>query len=158
MKEKYNNCLNLLNKTQDELIMLRKKHASIKQRTSASKITCDDDYDDAIVNNKNNLLLIRTNNNNNSNHWMPPPTNSNSLATEVFCSLAKDYQAKNLSLSKQTSQSSEFIKKVKQKLIKQIPGSNLDSCLQSDSEIDSMNLTSPLMKYLFILKFLITEE
>ena len=40
---------------------------------------------------------------------------------------------------KQASQSSDFIKKVKQKLTRQVPGSHLDSCLQSDSEIEMMN-------------------
>ena len=38
----------------------------------------------------------------------------------------------------QISQSSDFVRKVKEKLTKQLPGSNIDSCFQSDSEIEQM--------------------
>jgi hypothetical protein len=72
---------------------------------------------------------------------------TNSLAAEVFNSLAKDHRAKNSAcLTQQASQSSDFIKKVKQKLTKQLPGSTIDSCLQSDSEIESM-LNNPSLRF-----------
>ena len=143
MKEKYNECLRILSKTQEELNQLRKKHS--KPRTSSTynpqnisiehSITFDSDESIQICNsNLNSANLAR---NLTYSSWMP--SNSNSLASEVFCSLAKDYRAKNSSLLKQASQSSDFIKKVKEKLSKQIPGSNIDSCLPSDSEIDLMN-------------------
>ena len=72
---------------------------------------------------------------------------TNSLAAEVFNCLAKDHRAKNSAcLTQQASQSSDFIKKVKQKLTKQLPGSTIDSCLQSDSEIESM-LNNPSLRF-----------
>lgn len=97
MKEKYNECLKLLSKTQEELTILRKKHN--KQRTSSANFSpkidtyiCDDESTTDHFESRN----VSSINTANSSIWMP--SNSNSLATEVFVSLAKDYQARNSNL------------------------------------------------------------
>ncbi len=152
LKEKYNECLKVLSRTQEELLSVRKRYPN-KQRAStsnkhlsnvvhllnstctqaieSSNLICDDDDFISTNGSENPLSLLNTS----RTHL---PSNSNSLATEVFCSLARDFRAKHNNLSHQANQSSDFIKKVKQKLTKQIPGSsNYDSCLQtSDSEME----------------------
>lgn len=139
MKEKYNECLRVLSKTQEELSQLRKKHHHKPRTSSVFNPANVVSIETVISDEDSSLQLANSTFHTSAAHhgscstWLP--SNSNSLASEMFCSLAKDYRAK---LPKQTSQSSEFVKKVKEKLSKQIPGSNIDSCLPSDSEVDLM--------------------
>lgn len=166
LKEKYNECLKVLSRTQEDLLLVRKRYphrqrasskrfqpniahlfnATCTQAVDASNLICDDDDDNVASNNSedystNNLAhnteLLMNSVNNSHRYDASLPSNSNSLATEMFCSLAKDYRSKN-NLSHQAYQSSDFIKKVKHKLTKQIPGSHIDSCMQSDSEMELM--------------------
>ena len=184
LKQKYNECLKQLNKTEEELVLLRKKtnttptpqtsaaaasataHQMHNRQTSTSQIlasmkslstqqtSCEDEessFADMIESN----AVIST---------RMTAANSNSFATELFCSLARDYRAKNLYVTfndvfsfalsfdqivtfypslrhTQASQSSDFVRKVKAKLVRQIPGSshlNNDQ-LQSDSEAELFN-------------------
>jgi chromosome segregation ATPase len=159
LKEKYNECLSLLNKTQEELAQLRRKAGSggrsltaktaasihsedeklaSREAATASSVYIDDDetstYDletsfkpSVFLNNKHSSMY---------SPWMT--TNSNSLAAELFSSMAKEFRFQNTNMPQQVSQSSDFIRKVKQKLTKTLPGSsNIDS-MQSDSEVEMM--------------------
>ena len=150
LKEKYNECLKVLTRTQEELSSLRKKNVSSKQRNTAtlstsinnmqnvniesSSVVCDDETIEPIG--ATSARSRQAKGSSMYSAWIPP--NSNSLATEVFCSLAKDFRSKNSNLPQQTSQSSEFVKKVKQKITKRIPGNISDYNMQSDSEIELM--------------------
>ena len=44
MKERYNECLQILQKTQEEICVLRKKHQSSKQRTSSSNLSSANNF------------------------------------------------------------------------------------------------------------------
>lgn len=113
-------------------------------------------YDSETVSFKPTVLLHHHNKSSSMySPWMTIPTSStssntniNSLAAELFSSMAKEYrnnnnlsQSFNHNTAFQVSQSSDFIRKVKQKMItKQIPGSlNVDS-MQSDSELENYNM------------------
>jgi hypothetical protein len=142
LKEKYNECLKVLGRTQEELLQVRKRYparprasshknqaqnvahllnSTCTQAVDVSNLMCDDEdsisvaHDDYSTNQlaHNSEMLVRR---------ASIPSNSNSLATEVFCSLAKDFRRRNSHLSRQAYQKSDFVKKVKQKLTKQIPG------------------------------------
>lgn len=107
LKEKYNECLRVLSRTQEELLVVRKKqphHRSMKRANTiiSSNIICDDDDDDIVSNNEEYLMNQVVQNSalmNNRVRCEPNiPSNSNSLATEVFCTIAKDYRSKNNNL------------------------------------------------------------
>lgn len=98
----------MLSRTQEELLMVRKKQPqqrSIKRAkmlsVDTSIIACDED-DDIVSNNEEYLMNQVVQNSaliNNRVRCEPNiPSNSNSLATEVFCSIAKDFRSKNNNL------------------------------------------------------------
>jgi hypothetical protein len=111
LKEKYNECLSLLGKTQEELYSLRKKNPSrrnmSKSASAASNVTMInssslnadiEEDDDGFNNERNNIsnnIGLRTSSSLFS-PWMP--TSNTSLAAEVFSTLAKDFRSKNSTL------------------------------------------------------------
>ena len=180
LKDKYNECLHMLTKTQEEMTQLRKKNSSLNhssQTTSTSNLLSsnhkrnlatkaasvnsyldattntalvananyeDDDDDDLSLNSRPSTVFIANKSSSMYATFMATNVpNGNSLAAELFSSMAKEFRTQNgcmssASMPQQVSQSSDFIRKVKQKLTKQIPGStNVDS-MQSDSEIEMM--------------------
>lgn len=106
LKQKYNECLKQLNKTQDELSSLRKKStpsgAMQNRQTSMTGLTRQMSKSTNTNNNNNNCSQLMTSCEfDDSSLSCHEPVeyvrgNSNSLATELFCSLARDYRAKNL--------------------------------------------------------------
>lgn len=157
LKERYNECLQLLSKSHEEISILRRKSNSNAKRTSTSNTNQQNlidsssltSYDFDESSDLDSSLFKPSSKSSLYSPWMSIQTNTNSLASEVFTSIAKDYRIKNSNLPLQASQSSAFIKKVKQKLTKQLPGSNLESCLQSDSELELMlNSSNDLEQHL----------
>ena len=119
LKEKYNECLSLLGKTQEELSMLRRKNPS-KRIMSKSTSVCSNMNLIMSANDTSSIMDIESDscedcnaasNNTKNNHnqnaiglrtssslfspWMSTSNNNSSLAAEVFSSLAKDYRTKN---------------------------------------------------------------
>lgn len=125
LKEKYNECIQMLSKSQEELSVLRRKTRHNRLKTSSQIQTpCLDAYDDddsmesSFVYKPKSTLY---------SPFMPvtQPINNTSFAAEVYSNI------------KHISQSNNFVKRVKQKLIKTIPGtSTSESCFQSEDEIN----------------------
>ena len=161
LRHKYSVCMSLLNKTQEELIQLRKRSGGSRSKATAIAAVSilssnsvagdefdEDEDDDDDVGDENAVLeasfkpAIFHSNKASSVYspWMLTggSCNSKSLAAELFSSMAREFRLQNANMPGQVSRSSDFVSKVKQKMIKQIPGSaNIDS-MQSDSEIESM--------------------
>ena len=114
----------MLSRTQEDLLLVRKRYphrqrasskrfqpniahlfnATCTQAVDASNLICDDDDDNVASNNSedyctNNLAhnteLLMNSVHNSHRYDASVPSNSNSLATEMFCSLAKDYRSEN---------------------------------------------------------------
>lgn len=137
MKEKYNECLQILNKTQEELNFLRRRsspttsraaktltrsqgpvstvninsqlNSSNSDESALSTLICDDDF--SLPNELDSSFYssshkYRTSSRHKNNHgamyspWMPTSSinTNNSLAAEVFSTIAKDYRMKNSNL------------------------------------------------------------
>lgn len=100
LKQKYNECIKQLNKTQDELISLRKKSGT---PTRTSPATIHHNHRQANISKSTNTNSSQLNSCEFDDSClveepveMAVRANSNSLATELFCSLARDYRARNL--------------------------------------------------------------
>lgn len=113
LKSKYNDCFETLNSTRDELKVMRRKYT----KKSESKML------------KQEKQCLHA-------PWMT----GNSFATELqFINLNQDKIAENY---KQKRDSFDLVRKVREKLIKTVPQSNVDSCIPSDSEYESSMITS----------------
>lgn len=147
-KDKYNECIQMLNKSQEEISNLKRKalrrKSSLNFSINTSKVDnhvlesfhmLKDDYDDLdssfIIKSKNNMFSPFTSTN--------ETINNTSFAAEVFSTISRNHR-ENFFRQK-ISKSNNFIKKVKQKMIKSVPGtSTSESCFQSEDE----NLTQQL--------------
>lgn len=123
-------CLQLLSKSQEEISQLRKKSNSNSKRSTLCKSTSTSLYQNqtpqSLMNSIDSSSLgyfdEEGNELDSSCTYKPSgilssklplqAPNENSLAAEMFSSIAKDYRSKHSNLPFQTSQSSEFIKKL----------------------------------------------
>lgn len=60
-----------------------------------------------------------------------------SLAAELFSTMAREYRSHNQTSHRKLSKSSDFVRKVRQHLKKNLPGSSNTDSMQSDSEVES---------------------
>jgi hypothetical protein len=156
LKEKYNECLQLLLKTQEELAQLRRKsgtkagltsggsihsygddeRTSKLQDTSAAYVDDDEASLYELEASFKPTVFLKNKRSSMYSPWMT--TNSNSLATEVFATMAKEFRFQNSNMPQQVSQSSDLIRRIKHKVTKQLPGSSNVDSMQSDSEVEMM--------------------
>lgn len=136
LKDKYNECIQTLNKSQEEIALLRQKFLRktsymsfpSKSYMAGSPVNLfdiskdDDELESSLIFQCKNKIFSPF-------MTLKQDVNNSSLAAEVFSNYNNTQQFLKI------SQSNDLIKKIKKKLIKTIPGSsNIESCFQLDDE------------------------
>lgn len=141
LKEKYNECLALLSKTQDELLVLKSKLNFKRQQTLFATNNANDAAAVSPTGKECRPSLVvdvessefganMAYSNKNSPFW----GTQSSLATELLQSASN----RNSEILEQAFKTSKFLKSVKRRVARQIPGTSVDA-QQSDSELDTFN-------------------
>ena len=127
LKERYNECLCILSRAQEEVATLKSKQLNLRRQKNQPDATM---MNSSIIIDDTPIELSSSSSSSNQQQWT-----SNSLAAQLVATRT----TRHSDLFTQATSSAKFVKSVKRKLAKQIPGgtsSSVDSQQLSDSDHD----------------------